>query len=64
MEPVIPIIDFGRFLGGTVQGRLETARDIDDALRSVGFFYLVNHGISQETIDKCFEWVSYDVLYR
>jgi len=40
----IPLIDFDPFLNG----REEVALEIGDACRNVGFFYLSNHGVSQD----------------
>ncbi|UJR13017.1 hypothetical protein I4U23_000043 [Adineta vaga] len=42
----IPIIDFGRFLNGSQEEKSEVAKQIGEACRNVGFFYLKNHGIS------------------
>ncbi|SMF19310.1 Isopenicillin N synthase [Tistlia consotensis] len=50
----VPVIDFGRFLAGGPEDRRETARQIGEACRNIGFFYLVNHGIPQETLDAVF----------
>ena len=58
MYSKIPTIDFSRFLNGSIQDRQKTVQEVDNALRTVGFFYLRNHGISQGKIDTCFEWVS------
>jgi len=49
MHPTVPSIDFKPFLGGTA---------IDEALSSVGFIQLHNHGIEQQQVDACFQWVS------
>jgi len=56
MSSVIPTIDFERFLRGSDEGRRETAFEVDEALNTVGFFYLRNHGIEQGRIDAWFEW--------
>jgi len=57
MHPRIPSIDFSGF-HGSVHDRQQIASEIDNALRTVGFFYLINHGIEQHKIEVCFEWVS------
>lgn len=49
----VPIIDFSRF--SDAQQRLSLAREIDQASRSSGFFYVSHHGIAQELIDKTFK---------
>ena len=54
----IPVVDFSRFLDGSSSERLQTVREVDHALRTVGSFRLVKHGISLSKIDNCFEWVS------
>ncbi|KIW25604.1 uncharacterized protein PV07_08770 [Cladophialophora immunda] len=55
MGSKIPTIDFSHFLTGSAQDRQRTACEVDNALKSVGFFYLVGHGIDQDTVDACFE---------
>ena len=54
----IPLIDFHSFLHGSIDDRKQIASVIDEALSSVGFIYLSNHGIDQRKIDTCFRWVS------
>ncbi|KAI6039622.1 hypothetical protein EDC04DRAFT_2894967 [Pisolithus marmoratus] len=46
----IPIIDIGH--ASTAEERAALARQIRDACVNVGFFYIRNHGIPEETIDK------------
>ncbi|KAJ4350626.1 hypothetical protein N0V95_004585 [Ascochyta clinopodiicola] len=55
----IPIVDFSAYT--TTQHtsdktQTETAREIDEAFRNVGFVYLKNHGVRKESVDECFEW--------
>jgi isopenicillin N synthase-like dioxygenase len=38
----IPIIDFSPVLHGSLEGRQRTISEIDDALRTIGTFYLQN----------------------
>lgn len=47
MHPTVPSIDFKPFLRGSVGGRQRIAYEIDEALSSVGFVKLHNHGIEQ-----------------
>ncbi|KAJ3330736.1 hypothetical protein HDU76_004999 [Blyttiomyces sp. JEL0837] len=54
MTAHIPIIDFGKFLHGSPSDRLETAKSLVDAYKSVGFIYLSNHGIPEEQIETVF----------
>jgi isopenicillin N synthase-like dioxygenase len=58
MHSNIPTIDFSRFLNRSSHDRQQTAFEVDNALRNVDFFHLVNHGIDRGKIDTCFEWVS------
>ncbi|KZT12038.1 thymine dioxygenase [Laetiporus sulphureus 93-53] len=50
----IPIIDFSAFSDGSRK------QDVADAMlnsfKTIGFVYLVNHGLSKERIDKMFDW--------
>ena len=50
----IDIIDFGRFLNGTAEERRQTALQIANASATIGFFYITNHGISSDLIDRAF----------
>jgi isopenicillin N synthase-like dioxygenase len=38
----LAIIDLSK--AGTLEGRFELAKDVREALRNQGFFYVVNHG--------------------
>lgn len=35
-------------------GKTELAKQLHDAIRKVGFFYIVNFGLSQEQVDRQF----------
>ncbi|KIN99741.1 hypothetical protein M404DRAFT_782075 [Pisolithus tinctorius Marx 270] len=48
----IPIVDIGR--ASTPEERAALAQQIRNACMNVGFFYVSNHGIPQETIDEVF----------
>lgn len=54
----LPEVDFVSFRTGSAEDRKRTASEIDDALRTAGFFYLRNHGIQQSKIDDLFMKVS------
>ena len=50
----IPVIDLGTYLAGE-PGALEAiAGELRHALEEVGFFIIVNHGVSQDLIDRTF----------
>lgn len=55
-DSTIPLIDFDRFLNGSDDDRRNVASAIDAAFRSVGFFYLGNHGIAEDKVAECFRW--------
>ena len=57
MNSTVPSIDFKPFLCGSSSDRREIASEIDEALGSVGFIQLCNHGIEQHKVDACFQWV-------
>src|SRR6266481_2624602 len=50
----IPVIDFRPFLRGSPAERKNVARQIGEACRNIGFFYLVNHGVPGELIERSF----------
>ncbi|PVH90946.1 Clavaminate synthase-like protein [Periconia macrospinosa] len=52
----IPTIDFSRFLDGSIEDRQQTVSEVDNALKTIGFLHLDNHGIEQEKVDTFFEW--------
>ncbi|KAG0170877.1 hypothetical protein DFQ28_002171 [Apophysomyces sp. BC1034] len=47
----IPIIDFGDFEKNPVK----VAGHVLEACKSIGFFYMINHGMAQVDIDRAFE---------
>jgi len=51
---VIPVIDLGPYLSGRPGALAATAAELGRALREVGFFVIVNHGVSQDLIDRTF----------
>ncbi len=50
----IPLIDFAPFLAGDLAARRRVAAEIGRACREIGFFYLVNHGVTQQLVDETF----------
>jgi len=59
----IPVIDFGPFLAGDAAARARVAAEIDRACRTIGFFYLVNHGVP-ERLRQAVLSESRDFFYR
>jgi isopenicillin N synthase-like dioxygenase len=51
---VIPVIDLEPYLAGRPGAAAATAVELGRALRDVGFFVVVNHGIAQTLIDEVF----------
>jgi isopenicillin N synthase-like dioxygenase len=51
---MIPVIDLGPYLAARPGAATAAAAELDRALRDVGFFVVVNHGIPQALIDDTF----------
>ncbi|XWW96075.1 hypothetical protein V2A60_004045 [Cordyceps javanica] len=51
----LPIIDLGALRSPDIQERRKLARKIDKACADVGFFYVKNHGVSEELISATYE---------
>lgn len=50
----IPVVDYGPYFAGA-PGALKTlAEEVRCACENAGFFYALNHGVAQETIDRAF----------
>jgi len=54
-EYIIPVIDIGPLINGNADGEKEVARRIGEACRTIGFFYIVGHGVDPTVIDSIFE---------
>lgn len=50
----IPIVNFAAFIDGS--NKQEVADTMIDSFKTVGFVYLVNHGLAKEKIDGMFDW--------
>jgi isopenicillin N synthase-like dioxygenase len=50
----IPVIDFVHFLNGSTGDQQRVADEIGHAGRNVGFFYLSNHEVPQDLLDRVF----------
>src|SRR2546428_7318329 len=51
---MIPLIDLGPYLAARPGASTAAAAELDRALRDIGFFVMVNHGIPQVRIDQAF----------
>ena len=48
---MLPIIDLQNFRHGDAETRRAIAETISEGCQSIGFIYVVNHGVPAETID-------------
>ena len=51
---LIPVIDLGPFLAGEADALDTLGAEIRRACETVGFFYIANHGVPQDLIDRTF----------
>ncbi|SPA55964.1 isopenicillin N synthase family dioxygenase [Cupriavidus taiwanensis] len=51
----IPIIDVGPYFAGVPGALANVGERIREACTEIGFFYIVNHGASQATVDRVFK---------
>lgn len=51
----VPIIDVGNLRNGTLEQRMEVARQLAGAAEDIGFFVIVNHGVSQGLLDNMWD---------
>jgi len=54
----VPIIDLHGGPHSQTQDKAAIATQIHDACRNIGFFYIVNHGISPKLIQDQFDWTA------
>jgi isopenicillin N synthase-like dioxygenase len=54
----IPVIDVGGIRSDNLEDRVKVANNIKDACTRVGFFYIENHGISQDLIEGTFRYAN------
>jgi len=50
----IPTLDIGPYLNDEPGGREKVAAELGEISRTIGFFYVKNHGIPQDVIDRIF----------
>ena len=51
----IPLIDVSPLISGDSDGEKEVARCIGHACRTIGFFYIISHGVESIVTDRVFE---------
>ena len=55
LRPTIPIVDLASFTPkASPETRINIAQDLVKACREVGFVYIQNHGVPQETLNQAF----------
>ena len=52
MPSSVPVIDLGPWFTGSEAGRTAVAAEVDAALKSVGFFLVTGHGVTQSVRDR------------
>jgi len=55
MGATIPVIDLGGYLAGAPGARERLAAELREALETIGFFILVEHGVPRDLITRTFE---------
>ena len=52
----VPVIDLTPMLEGDDASQRSTAWDVHRACRDTGFFYIVNHGVPADLVERHFDW--------
>ena len=52
MSQGVPLIDLAPALAGDAAGKKRVAAEVGDALETVGFFYIVGHGVPAELVQR------------
>ena len=52
MSETIPVIDIADYVAGRPGALAATARQVHDALTTIGFFVLTGHGVPQPLIER------------
>ncbi|KAF9368462.1 hypothetical protein CPC16_005326, partial [Podila verticillata] len=50
----LPLIDLANFTNGSTESRLRTAKQLVSACRTIGFVYIVNHGVPKRELERAF----------
>lgn len=50
----IPIVDFAEWTSGSPDQRKQIANDFVEACRTVGFAYIINHGVAPGRVEEAF----------
>ena len=53
-KDIIPVLDLGPFLAGDRGALARLGREVCQALEDIGFFFIKNHGVPQELVDRVF----------
>jgi isopenicillin N synthase-like dioxygenase len=53
-EDIIPVLDLGPFSAGEPGALARLGQEVRKALEDIGFFFITNHGVPQELIDRVF----------
>ena len=48
----IPVIDLGDYLAGKPGAREQAAAELRYAFENIGFYFITNHGVAQDLIDR------------
>ena len=51
---IIPVLDLGPFLAGEPGALARLGQEVCQALEDIGFFFIKNHGVPQELVDRVF----------
>lgn len=57
MSDIIPVLDLGPYLAGRPGARAALGAELGQAFTTVGFYFVVNHGVPQDLVDAAFEQV-------
>lgn len=52
----IPLIDFGPYYSGSPADKISVGKQLVDAMRNVGFLYIINHGVPCGLMAEAFTW--------